>query len=400
MFGLPSWLLIVPVLGSLVLIHEFGHFATAKLLGIKVTEFGLGWPPRIFGIPFRGTLYSINWLLPLGGFVRLAGEEDPTHPDSFAAQSVAKRSAVLAAGSVMNLVLPVVIITVMLMLPHDAFVGGDVLVTAVAPGSPAADARLRPGDTILTVDGRRVMMPSDLVDAIQDRLGRPVELGLKRAPIVSGLGFSPDLTTFETVTLVPRRDPPRLEIVETVTDPDTQVSLADARRYERELKIGDYMPQGAIGVRIGLVNPKVDQVTEPIWEAFPGSFVTMWDFLVLNWNGIVDGVTTRSNPGFAGPIGIAQVTGEVVDRFGFSRVFQITAVLSIMLGIVNILPLPPLDGGKLLFVLIEWVRRGKRISPQREGLVHLVGFAIVIGLVIVISYADIMRLVNGESLLR
>ena len=103
MFGLPSWLLIIPVLGFLIFIHELGHFVTAKAFRIKVTEFGFGFPPRIFGVPFRGTLYSINWI-PIGGFVRMVGEEDPEDPESFARQSVLKRSIVLIAGSAMNMV--------------------------------------------------------------------------------------------------------------------------------------------------------------------------------------------------------------------------------------------------------------------------------------------------------
>ena len=124
MFGLPSWLLIVPVLAVLIFVHELGHFVTAKLFGIKVTEFGFGFPPRIYGVPFRGTIYSVNWI-PLGGFVRMVGEEDPTDPESFARQSIPKRLTVLAAGSAMNLVLPVVIFTALFMLPHDATGGRD-----------------------------------------------------------------------------------------------------------------------------------------------------------------------------------------------------------------------------------------------------------------------------------
>ena len=129
---MPSWLLVIPVLSLLVFIHELGHFLTAKKFGIKVTEFGFGFPPRIWGITFGETRYSIN-LIPLGGFVKMVGEEDPTEPRSFARQSILKRSIVLIAGSFMNLILPIIIFTIILTLPHDTLVGTCLLYTSPSP---------------------------------------------------------------------------------------------------------------------------------------------------------------------------------------------------------------------------------------------------------------------------
>ena len=395
---MPPWLLVVPVIGFLILVHELGHFATAKWFGVKVTEFGFGFPPRIFGIRFGETIYSINWI-PLGGFVKMVGEEDPSDERSFARLSVLRRGIVLSAGSFVNLMVPVAIFTILFMLPHDTLVGGEVVVRAVAPGSPAQEAGLRAGDTILTVDGQRVLTPDELKEAIRKRLGRPVELGIRRAPVIGGLGSSSELASFSMVTLVPRLDPPRLRVVEVVTDPSTQVSLAEARRYDPSLKVGDTLAQKWIGVVMGLTNPKFGKTTDPIWIAVPNSTETIRDILVFTWRGIADGISSGTNPGIAGPIGIAQATGEVVSRLGFATIFQLTAVLSISLGIVNMLPIPALDGGRLMFVVIEWVRRGKRISPRREGLVHLVGFVIVVGFIVFMSYFDILRLLNGESIL-
>jgi regulator of sigma E protease len=397
-FGLPAWLLIFPVIIFLIFIHELGHFAMAKWFGIKVTEFGFGFPPRIWGVSYRGTVYSINWI-PLGGFVRMVGEEDPTDPQSFARQRISKRVAVLVAGSFMNLALPVVIFTVLFMLPHDALLGGDVVIAGVVPGSPAGQAGLRTGDTILSIDGERVSDPRELVNRINASRGRPTEMTIRRGAVVSGLSFSPDLMTVETVMLVPRVDDPRRQkVVEVVTDPETQISLADARKYDRSMKVGDTLVQRAIGVSIGLINPKFGKEADPIWRAAPKSIATMWGILDLTWNAIAEGVSTGSNPGIVGPIGIAQATGEGVSRLGFSWIFQLMAFLSLNLGIVNLLPIPALDGGRLMFVGIEWVRRGRRISPQREGLVHLIGFAIVIGFILVVSYSDVVRIFSGESL--
>ena len=399
MFDAPSWLLIIPILGFLIFVHELGHFATAKWFGIGVTEFGFGFPPRLAGFRFRGTLYSIN-ALPLGGFVKMVGEEDPSDPTSFAIQARWKRAIVLVAGSFMNLVVTVVIFTVLLMVPHDELVSADVLITGVAPGSPAQAAGLRGGDTILQVDGQRVTDTRQLVDAVRGAGGRAVEVVVRRGPAVIGLGSSPELSSTDAVMLTPRSDPPRLTVVETVSDPLSEVSLRDARRYNASLQPGDTMTQGPMGVMIALANPIVRPVSEPVWRAVPMAFGTIGDILTLTGSGIASGISSGGNPGVAGPIGIAQVTGEVVDELGVWWVFQLTALLSVSLGIMNVLPIPALDGGRLLFVGIEWLRGGKRISPRREGMTHMVGFFLIIGLVVVISYFDILRVLNGGSVLR
>ena len=397
--SLPPWLLIFPILGALVLFHELGHFATAKLFGIKVLEFGFGFPPKLFGIPFRGTIYSVN-LIPLGGFVRMLGEEDPTDPESFARQAVGKRMIVLAAGSAMNMLLPVIIFTILFALPHETLLGGSVIVTSVAPSSPAQEAGLRAGDFILSVDGEAVTSPSELIALAKDRGGEPIVLSLRKASGVTGLASSPEFMTSQTVRVVPRTDPPRLKVVDQVTDPQTQVSVADASRYDSNLEVGDTMTQGAIGVMIGLTNAKFGMTSEPVWTAVVSAVKTIWSVLSFTLSGIADGISTGTNPGIAGPVGIAQATGEIVEERGFSQVYQMAAILSISLGILNMLPIPALDGGRFLFVVIEWVRRGKRVSPKKEGLVHLVGFAVLIGLILVITFFDIIKVASGESFLR
>ena len=397
--ALPPWLLIFPILGALVLFHELGHFATAKLFGIKVLEFGFGFPPKLFGIPFRGTIYSVN-LIPLGGFVRMLGEEDPTDPQSFARQAVGKRMIVLAAGSAMNMLLPVIIFTILFALPHETLLGGSVIVTSVAPSSPAQEAGLKAGDVILAVDGEAVTSPSELIAIAKNRGGEPIVLSLRKASGVTGLASSPEFMTSQTVRVVPRTDPPRLKVVDQVTNPQTQVSVADASRYDSNLGVGDTMTQGAIGVMIGLTNAKFGMTTEPVWTAVIIAVKTIWSVLSFTWSGIADGISTGTNPGIAGPVGIAQATGEIVEERGFSQVYQMAAILSISLGVLNMLPIPALDGGRFMFVVIEWVRRGKRVSPKKEGLVHLVGFAVLIGLILVITFFDITKVASGESFLR
>ena len=397
MFALPTWLLIVPILGFLVFIHELGHFVTAKRFGIKVTEFGFGFPPRIVGIRYGETLYSINWI-PLGGFVRMVGEEDPTDPRSFASQTVLKRIIVLVSGSFMNLVVPIVIFTVLFALPHDVVVG-SVTITGVAPNSPAQEAGLRPGDVVISVDGHRLDNHIDLIQRTMAKLGSSVELAVRRGSIVSGLGSSPEFSAVDTVKLTPRLNPPSLTVADNVADPSEEVSVTEARRYDVGLGVGDTLTQGPIGIIIGTPNYKITKRSYPIWDAVPMSVQKLRDVVLISKNGIVRWAAGGPDPGLTGPVGIARVTGEVA-KAGVSPLFELAAIISISLGVVNILPIPALDGGRLMFVLIEWVRRGKRISPEREGLVHLVGFAILISFIVVISYFDIVRILNGGDFIR
>ena len=397
MSGWPGWLLIIPVLGFLIFIHELGHFITAKWFGIKVAEFGFGFPPRIFGIRYRETIYSINWI-PLGGFVRLVGEEDPTDPGSFARQTVLKRAIVLSAGSFMNILVPIVVFSVLFILPQDTVVG-SVVVSGVAPGSPAEEAGLRPGDTIISVDGHRINNHFDLIQRVMAKLGSQTELTVQKGALVSGLGLSPESSVIEMVRVGARLNPPDLMVVEEVTDPVNEVSLRAARRYDGRLEIGDTLTQGAIGIMLGTFNPRVVKISHPPWDAVPMSVQKIWDVVIISKNGIVRWAAGGPDPGLAGPVGIAQVTGEVA-KAGISPIFELMALISISLAVVNILPIPALDGGRLMFVMIEWARRGKRISPEREGMVHMVGFVILIGLIVIMSYFDIVRILNGGSFIR
>ena len=158
------------------------------------------------------------------------------------------------------------------------------------------------------------------------------------------------------------------------------------------------MTQGAMGILISTQNPKTTKTSLPIWEAVPSSINKVFEIFTLTFSVIKTMISNGENPGFTGPIGIAQVTGEVA-KIGVRPIFELIALLSISLGILNLLPIPALDGGRLLFVIIEKVRRGKKISPEKEGLIHLIGFAVLIGLVLIMSYFDIIRLISGSSIL-
>ena len=343
----------VGVLVVLIVFHELGHFVAAKALGVRVLEFGLGYPPRLFGVQRGETLYSIN-LVPLGGFVRMQGENDPSEPRSLASKGVGTRFVILTAGPVMNLLLPIVIFTLIFALPQRAL-AGTVVIEEVAPDSPAAVAGLLPGDEILSIDGHPVENNADVAYALQLRLGARTSWEVQRGN--------------ETLTfsVIPRWNPPE--------------------------------GQGATGVRI--TTEELQQVTRRYtwWHAVPMSAQRVVEMLVLFKNEVYRWIIGASAPQLAGPVGIAQMTGEVARAGGVMSLMEFTALLSINLAILNILPIPMLDGGRLVFVAIEFVGRGRRVPPEKEGLVHLIGFILLIGLAIVITYFDILRVARGESFL-
>jgi len=340
------------VLAVLILAHELGHFATAKAFGIKVDEFGLGFPPRLFGVKRGETLYSLN-AIPLGGFTKMAGEEDPKVPRSLAGKGIGTRLIVLSAGSIMNLLLPLVLFSIAFMIPHNVVIEPTV-VEIVNPGSPAARAGIEPGDTLLGVNGRLINNFSELHRYTQLNLGKEITILVKHS----------DSTT-EEVQLIPRWKPPKDE--------------------------------GAIGIKrdieFALSNRTIVSQHEPFWKAIPMGASECVEVFVLIKNEVLKWVIGATTPQVTGPVGIAQITGEAA-KAGISPLLEFTGFISINLAIINILPLPALDGGRIAFVLLEWVRRGKRVSPKTEGLVHLIGFALLIALILVITYQDIIRIIS------
>lgn len=396
MFDLPGWLLVIPILGFLVFIHELGHFLCAKKFNIKVTEFGFGFPPRLYGFRYGETLYSIN-LIPVGGFVKMVGEEDPTDPRSFANQSVIARIIVLSAGSFMNVIVPIVIFTTLLILPHDT-ISGEVTIGGIAPQSPAQISGLREGDVILKIDDIPVNNHTELIESIKKSRGEPTKFLVRRTRNITGIQTSPEFSSTEVIELTPRTEIPKLKVVTEVSDSSREVSLNSAKAYQSSLKIGDTLTQGSVGILIGTLNPKITQQQLGIWDAVSTSIEKIFLVVTSTFSGVTNWISEGNDPGFAGPIGIAQVTDQVAE-IGIAPVFELMALISISLAIVNMLPIPALDGGRLLFVLIEATRGGKRISPKTEGFIHMAGFAVLIALIILMSYIDITRIITGESLI-
>jgi len=392
-------LTIIPVLGLLVFVHELGHFMTAKWAGIRVEEFGMGFPPALVGIRKRDqggwevmwfgrsreidasstlntfygtsgganrdsssssdhTIYSLN-LLPIGGFVRMSGETGDAYdengnydPKSFAAQSAGKRLIVLVAGVVMNFLLAIVLFTI-------AYTGGQPVdypvIGSVLPGSPAQSAGLRAGDTVLSVNG----VPVDSFDQMRTLVSQAIAKDHGQHNTVP-------------VTLMVRHK-----------------GLSSKTTLIVNARVHPAPNEGALGV-----DQKLILITTPFWQApFKGialTFDTM-RLLVVTLVQMLIGLLPFQ---VAGPVGIARITSTVaqsVSYIGWWPLLVLTSMLSLNLAIFNILPFPALDGGRVFLVLVEVLRGGKRLKPEREGLINLVGMAILLLLMLIVTVSDIVH---------
>ena len=347
-----GFLSFIIIFGALVSLHELGHFATARLFKVKVLEFGIGIPPRVWGFKRGETQYSLN-ALPIGGFVKMLGEEDPSDPRSLAAKPAWQRAAVIGAGAFMNALLAVVLFAIVFMVPQDTRVG-DVTVLGVAPGSPAALAGLREGDIVREVNGRSVENFRDLHFQYQLRRGATATTVVERGG---------ELLPYD---VIPRWKVPAGE--------------------------------GLTGIRVDLFNDRTVPRSEPFWDAVPKAGKRIADSVVLMKNGISSWFVGASDPldEVSGPVGIVQVTGEVAG-LGIVPLLTLAALLSLNLAIVNVLPFPALDGGRLFFIAIEVVRGGKRIPPHKEALAHATGFALLMLVFLAVTYNDILRWAGGGS---
>jgi len=298
-------------------------------------------------------LYSINWT-PLGGFVRLAGENDPSIPKSLAAKPPWARAIILIAGSTMNAIFPIVVFTILFMIPHDS-VTGNIMITDVLDRSPASHAGLKQGDIIIKTNGSEITTTTELVRSITLSTGTEMQWTITRGAVT------------EHILVTPRINPPPNE--------------------------------GATGIQVELINTTTEKEFQLPWTALVSGVTSSFDMLVLMKEEISRWISGEAQPEFSGPIGIAQITGEITMQGGLRAWLILSILISINLALLNILPIPMLDGGRLLFVIIEWVRRGKRIPAEKEGFVHLVGFIVLIGLIIVVTANDINRLLQGGSIL-
>jgi regulator of sigma E protease len=357
----------------LVVVHELGHFIVAKLSGITVQEFGVGFPPRLASVIWRGTRYSVN-AIPLGGFVKMLGEDSADGESeadrlrqrglseaaveremagSFGRKPLWIRLAVLLAGVAMNFLLAVGLLAIAAAQPQPARIA-PITVTEVQAGSPA-EGVLQVGDRIASADGQAFDRAGDLLLYIQSHAGRPVTLAIERGG------------SAETITVTPR----------VLTDEQRQAGV------------------GAIGFgwdsEIRNFAPLADQPVKALAMGLDQTWSTAVQIPAALGRTVLGLIGLAPNTGDArGPIGIAQIIGEVV-REPLVVQLQLAALLSINLAVLNVLPFPPLDGGRIAVTLLEGARR-RRLGREREALIYATGFVMLLLLVVLITIQDIQRL--------
>ncbi|MEP7162892.1 MAG: RIP metalloprotease RseP [Candidatus Moraniibacteriota bacterium] len=369
-------LIFVLILGLLVFVHELGHFITARRNGIKADEFGFGFPPRLVGfvkeettgkykiiwgnqhVESPQTVYSINWI-PLGGFVRIKGE-DPTgeeahDPDSFAGKSAWVRLKVLGAGVVMNFLLAWLLFSVVLTIgfpqqvspaERSKFSKTDVQILQVVKGSPAETMGLQPGDLLLKLDTQEVANLEMVSQYINGHAGEKISLTVTRGGTIS------------TLSGVPRKNHPEGE--------------------------------GPLGISFS----ETAVVSYPwylaLWEGLRHTYGFTIEILTVFGTMIAGLFTgTKAQLDVAGPVGIIYLTKQM-SELGFVYLIQFAAVLSINLGIINALPIPALDGGRMLFVIIEKLK-GSPVSRKVEGYIHQFGFIALLLLMVIVTFHDLWQ---------
>lgn len=384
------------ILSVLVLIHEFGHFIVAKKLGIKVEEFGFGFPPRALKIKRGETVYSINWL-PIGGFVKLYGEDEagsgklslPTKDKesktknkdlerAFFSRPIWQRALVIVAGVVMNSLLAVIIFyvflyvsnfkTELLLITDHKFIfvnqinknvnEKDAIVSIVAPNSPAEKIGIKPPSKILSINGKQINDREDLIKTINANKGK--EINMTWQELKTEKVFSAKVT--------PRVSPPK---------------------YEGALGVG-FPPIAFLNYDTPL-QKAMSGITHPI-NLLSYNFDVMGKLIGIS---VKEKTAAPLGDSVSGPVGIFSLVGSIVKlpdaKERILQILNLSGILSISLAFFNILPIPALDGGRFFFILIEAITR-KKVPAKFENYAHMIGMALLLGLIVLITFKDILRI--------
>ena len=332
-------LITILIFAVIIFIHECGHFAAAKLCKVRVNEFALGMGPTLFHVGKGETRYALR-LFPIGGFVSMEGEDGGSgDPRAFCNQKVWKRILIVCAGAFMNLVLGFIVVLLMT-IPSDRL--PSMTVAQFYENASTEATGLQAGDEILRVNGRSIWVDSDLIYTLS-------------------------------------------------TDEDGVVDMV-VRRDEEKVELSDVAFTTQDGTLV--IDFTVQGVPANLPNVLSYSFRKTASIGRLVWIAVGQLITGQSSINeLSGPIGTAQAIGQAVSA-GLSTVMYLFAFITINVGIFNILPLPALDGGRLIFLLFELITR-RRIKPEHEAYVHFAGFVLLILLIIFVSYHDIVNLIRG-----
>src|SRR3989344_2418297 len=356
-----SLIIFILVLGILILAHEWGHFIIARRSGLIVEEFGFGFPPRIFSIKRGETLYSIN-LLPLGGFVKILGEDgtELENPKSFSSKPVGIRSLITVSGVFMNFLLAVVLLVIGFYVGLPQIIDKDnealaknieIQIVAVSNDSPAEKSGIKMGDIIKYVkSGNKNVAINEIAilqENINDSKGKEIILTIQRGKKIL------------EINAVPRINPP-----------------------ERE---------GALGIALAKTGVIFYPWHKSFWLGIKSTFILSWEiikgFVGLLKNLIISGKIPQD---ISGPVGIAVLTNQAAT-LGFIYLLQLVAIISLNLAVLNLIPFPALDCGRLLFLGIEKIK-GSKVNPKIENAIHSIGLVLLLALVVLITYRDILKL--------
>lgn len=343
-------ILFIFILGLLVFVHELGHFLVARAAKIKVQEFAFGFPPRLITKLSGGTRYSVN-LLPLGGYVKLLGEEENSRQKgSYSSKPPAARLLVVLAGVAMNFMLAWLLLTVWFAITIVKPPSNAVIIGQVIPGSPAAAAGLAAGDVLVKTDGQVIRTAHDLARFTRERQAQSVTFTVRR-------------------------------FGDTVVKQITLASLP--------------APLGVAPVDLGALPEGLSVYLAPVY-----ALAEIWGTVAANTRFIYQAVLSvaggpKVEGELAGPIGIFGILSQMVS-LGPLYLLRFIASLSLLVGFFNILPIPALDGGKAAFLAAELVSRRKVVREQVEQAIHFAGFVLLIGVLVLVTYQDIIRLVTRK----
>ena len=442
--GFLNGLYIVPILAILIIVHEIGHFSAARAIGAKVEEFGIGFPPRIKGWMRDGVLWSVNWL-PFGGFVKVLGDDGKSDdPGSINNKTPLQRAFFLVAGSAMNFLLAFVLMIIVV--GAQGISQSSIYIASVEPDSPAAAANWESGDRVVEVAGVPVKASGDISAHAREFADSPMSVVIERGG-----------QRIET-TVTPRGNPPAGQGPTGVTISEVAVADIKVKSINPDSPLADSgLAPGDIIVSIGgqpitdafklqsalaaasdstvpvvvrrgtqestldVAVPKLDEAgdlitqlgldltVQPIFERVPWLQVIpvgisqAWEQTGQMLAGLRDLFTGRAPLNqIAGPLGMGQATSEIVSTSPLPlwvTLANLAILLSLNLALLNLLPLPALDGGRLLFVIIEILRGGKKVATEREGVVHFTGLVLLVGAMVVIFVLDALRIHEGKSFL-